>query len=132
MTRAAIFAAVVSLAGPNAARAQTNPPVACTISGIIRSDRTPLPGVVVTLATADGRVVGLTSTAPDGTYLLLNEHNGDLTRFNVDGSPPQLLMQGVHIEPDAFRPPNGAQILHERVDDQRALYVVNLDGSGLV
>ena len=69
--------------------------------------------------------------SPDGTYLLLNEQNGDLTRFDVNGSPPSLLMQGVHVEPDAFRPPNGAQILHERADDQRALYVMNLDGTGV-
>jgi hypothetical protein len=70
--------------------------------------------------------------SPDGTFLLVNEANGDLTRFSLDGTSPQLLMRGVHVEPDAFRPPNGSQILHEREDDQRALYVMNLDGSGVV
>jgi hypothetical protein len=52
-----------------------------------------------------------------------------LTRFNIDGLAPQLLMQGVHIEPDAFRPASGTQMLYEREDDQRALYLANLDGS---
>ena len=70
--------------------------------------------------------------APDGTFLLVNEENGNLTRFFMDGSSPQTILQGVHIEPDAFRPPDGAQILYERDDDQRALYVMNLDATNVV
>jgi Tol biopolymer transport system component len=70
--------------------------------------------------------------APDGRFLLVNEDNGNLTRFFVDGSPPEPLLQGVHIERDAFRPPDGAQILYERDDDQGALYLMNLDATNVV
>jgi Tol biopolymer transport system component len=68
--------------------------------------------------------------SPDGTFLLVNEANGDLTRFSVDGGSPQRLMQGVHISPDAFRPPAGNQILYVRDDDQGALYMTSIDGPG--
>jgi Tol biopolymer transport system component len=68
----------------------------------------------------------------DGRSILVNEDTGALTRYFLDGSPEQPLLQGVHIEPDAFRPPDGAQILYERDDDQRALYVMDVDGANPV
>jgi len=67
--------------------------------------------------------------APDGASLLVNESDGDLARYFVDGSPTQPMLEGVSLEPDAFRPPDGAQILYEREDDLGALYVMNADGS---
>lgn len=66
---------------------------------------------------------------PDGRSLVVNDSTGGLTRYFVDGSPAQTLMDGVHLEPDAFRPPDGSQILYERADDLGSLYVVNADGS---
>jgi Tol biopolymer transport system component len=70
--------------------------------------------------------------SPDGKSILVNEDTGNLTRYFIDGSSPQPLLQGVHIEPDAFRPPNGSQLLYERDDDQRALYVMDVDGGNPV
>jgi hypothetical protein len=67
--------------------------------------------------------------APDGRSLLVNDSHGVLTRHFVDGSTSQLVLEGVHLEPDAFRPPDGSQILYERADDPGALYVMNADGS---
>jgi Tol biopolymer transport system component len=67
--------------------------------------------------------------SPDGTFLLVNESNGNLARYFIDGRPSEVLLEGVHIEPDAFRPPTGGQILYERNDDQRALWVMNADGT---
>jgi Tol biopolymer transport system component len=68
--------------------------------------------------------------APDSASLLVNERDGRLTRLFVDGSQPQLLLEGGHTGPGAFRPPDGGQILYERVDDPGALFVMNADGSG--
>jgi len=67
--------------------------------------------------------------SPDGTFLLVNEDNGDLGRYFLDGRAPQPLLQGVHIEPEAFQPPVGTRILYERDDDQRALWTMNVDGT---
>ncbi len=66
--------------------------------------------------------------APDG-MLLVNEPDGRLTRYALDGKPPVRVLDGVHLEPDAFRPPNGTQLLYERDEEAGALYVMNADGS---
>ena len=42
----------------------------CTITGIVTSGRTALPGVVISLATSDRQPVDATSSAPDGSYAL--------------------------------------------------------------
>ena len=70
--------------------------------------------------------------APDGTSLLVNsrEQPFTLTRYFVDGSAPAVLLTGVHLLADAFRPPDGAQILYQREDGGGALFVMNADGSG--
>jgi dipeptidyl aminopeptidase/acylaminoacyl peptidase len=67
--------------------------------------------------------------SPDGTSLLVNDGDRRLTRYFVDKSPARLVLEGVHIGPEAFQPPAGNQILYEREDDPGALYVVNADGS---
>ena len=48
--------------------------------------------------------------APDGRSLLVNHSHGVLTRHFVDGSASQPVLEGAHLEPDAFRPPDGSQI----------------------
>jgi len=68
--------------------------------------------------------------SPDGTSLLVNDSAGRLTRYFVDGSPAQVVLEGVGIGPDAYQPPLGAQILYERINDPGALYIINADGSG--
>src|ERR1051326_8676959 len=62
---ACLLAAALCPAFP---RAQS--PSDCVVAGTIASGATPLPGVVVTLAGADGQTVGITSTPPDGSYAL--------------------------------------------------------------
>jgi dipeptidyl aminopeptidase/acylaminoacyl peptidase len=71
----------------------------------------------------------LVEWAPDAASLLVNEPDGRVTRYFLDGSAPRVLLEHAHIEPDAFRPPDGAQLLYRRDDDQGALYVMNQDGS---
>jgi hypothetical protein len=66
---------------------------------------------------------------PDGGSLLVNLPTGELTRYFLDRTPPRPLLQGVHIEPDPFLPPDGGQMLYEREDDQRALWIMNVDGT---
>ena len=68
--------------------------------------------------------------APDGRSLLVNDGDGRLLRYFVNGSPARLLFDGVRLEPDAFRPPDGAQVLYERDEERGALYVMDRDGSG--
>jgi Tol biopolymer transport system component len=68
--------------------------------------------------------------APDGRSLLVNDGDGRFLRYFVDGSPARLLFDGVRLEPDAFRPPDGAQVLYKRDEEPGALYVMDRDGSG--
>jgi hypothetical protein len=49
-------------------RAQSSP--ACTVGGVIVSGRTPLPGVVVSIAGADAHAVDATASGTDGIYVL--------------------------------------------------------------
>lgn len=67
--------------------------------------------------------------SPDSASILVNGQDGTLVRYFVTASAPQPVLQGVHIEPDAFRPPDGTQLLYERDDDLGALYAVDADGS---
>jgi Tol biopolymer transport system component len=67
--------------------------------------------------------------SPDGKSLLVNDADMRLVRYFLDGSPEQAVLNGVHLEPDPFRPPLGSQVLYERDDDPGALYVMNADGS---
>ena len=68
--------------------------------------------------------------APDGESILVNDSNGGLVRYFVNGSAAQPILEGVRLEPEAFRPPDGSQILYERDNDPGALYVMDADGSG--
>ena len=67
--------------------------------------------------------------APDGRSLLVNDSHGVLTRHFVDGSASQLVLEGVHLEPDAFRPPDGSQILSSARMTQGPSTIMNADGS---
>lgn len=67
--------------------------------------------------------------APDGRSLLVNDQNARLLRFSLDGSAPAVLLENAHLQPDAFRPPHGDEILYARTDDLGALYVMKADGS---
>ncbi|HTK29547.1 MAG TPA: TonB-dependent receptor [Vicinamibacterales bacterium] len=78
LNRKAVVAAAALLAAAFAPlRAQTGPP--CTISGRVTANALPLPGVVLALTTPDGQAVDVTSTAPDGTYVLKAPAAGTLT-----------------------------------------------------
>lgn len=67
--------------------------------------------------------------APDGDSLLVNDRDGSLFRYSVHGSPPRLLVDGVHLDADAVRPPDGADLLFERAAEPGTLYVMAGDGS---
>ena len=64
----AVAGAALASALGSQPRAQT-PPV-CAVAGTIVSGRSALPGVVVSLATVDAQPVDVTSTSPDGAYML--------------------------------------------------------------
>ena len=66
---------------------------------------------------------------PDGNALLVNDRNGALSRYSVHGSPPRLLVDGVRLAADPVRPPDGADLLYERVAERASLYVMARDGS---
>jgi Tol biopolymer transport system component len=68
--------------------------------------------------------------APGGASILVSDRDGRLTRYFVDGSPARAILDGVHLEPDAFRPPDGAQLLYERHEERGAIYVMDVAGSG--
>jgi len=87
-------------------------------------------GAPIVLTAVPTSIPDAVEWAPDGKSLLVNDSNGVLTRYFVDGSAGEPMLEGVHLEPDAFRPPDGSQILYERTDDPGALYVMNADGSG--
>jgi trimeric autotransporter adhesin len=51
-------------------RAQATPAQSCVVAGTISAGRVPLPGVVVSLTTADNQPADITSSGSDGTYAL--------------------------------------------------------------
>ena len=65
--------------------------------------------------------------APDGRSILVVDVDLRLTRFFLDGSPPAILLNGVHLEPDAFRPPDGAEVLFERDAEPGTIYALRLE-----
>jgi Tol biopolymer transport system component len=66
---------------------------------------------------------------PDGDALLVDDADGRLFRYSIYGSPRRLLVDGVHLDADASRPPDGAEILYERVAEPGALYLMTRDGT---
>jgi Tol biopolymer transport system component len=69
--------------------------------------------------------------APDGRSILVLDADLQLTRFFLDGSPLATLLQGVHLEPDAFRPPDGAEVLYERDAEPGTIYALRLEDSSV-
>ena len=67
--------------------------------------------------------------SPDGTYLLLTNLEGDLVRFNADGSGATFVASDMLVH--EFQPPNGAQVLVEPMSGERALGLMNPDGTDL-
>src|SRR5690348_8062295 len=76
----AVVLAGVTLAfvGTGSANAQPTDSNSCRISGTVTSSGTPLPGVALTLTTADGRTIESSSTAPDGSFQLRVRGEGEL------------------------------------------------------
>jgi YD repeat-containing protein len=67
--------------------------------------------------------------APDGRSIVVVDADMRLTRYFLDGSPPTILLEGVLLEPDAFRPPDGAEVLFQREDEPGTLYAMGLDSA---
>ena len=89
---------------------------------------------------ADGSAVVMVSAVPmampaavvwtiDGSSLLVNEPDGSLFLYPTHGSPSRLLVEGVHLDAGALRPPAGAEVLYRREADSGTLYVMARDGS---
>ena len=66
---------------------------------------------------------------PDSDALLMNDADGRIFRHSIHGSPGRLVVDAVHLEPNASRAPDGAELLYERDGDPGALYVMARDGS---
>ena len=67
--------------------------------------------------------------APDSRSLLVEEKGGRLLRYPANGTQAQVVVDGVHLEPGASRPPVGAELLFERTAEPGVLYVMARDGS---
>jgi Tol biopolymer transport system component len=69
--------------------------------------------------------------SPDSSALIVNTADGRLLRYKLDGATaPIVLADGVHVQPGAFRPPDGSQILYQPNTAETALMVMNADGTG--
>ena len=67
--RAALVGGCLFAAAPRfPLHADQSPPPACSVGGTITSGRMPLPGVVVSVVDADGRVADTSTSALDGSY----------------------------------------------------------------
>jgi Tol biopolymer transport system component len=70
--------------------------------------------------------------SPDGRSIIVNTQDLRLLRYDASGqTPPIVLAEGVHVQPGAFRPPDGAQILYQPEGiSGTALWLMNADGTG--
>lgn len=69
--------------------------------------------------------------SPDGSFLLLTTADARVTRYDATGSTAPIdIAQHAHVQPGAFRPPDGREILYQPDTTDHALYVMNADGSG--
>ena len=69
--------------------------------------------------------------APDGRSILVVDADMRLTSYFLDGSPPAILLNHVHLEPDAFRPPDGPEVLYEREDEPGTIYALRLEDAAV-
>jgi Tol biopolymer transport system component len=89
-------------------------------------------GTVTILTTDPIDLPDYVEWSPDGRSIYLGR-NADVRLWRYDASRrggPVLVAEGVHVQPGAFRPPDGAQILFQPdVSDRTALWVMNADGT---
>jgi Tol biopolymer transport system component len=92
--------------------------------------------VVADLDGSNARVISTTRVqdgdpgiwSADSTFLLMMNASENLYRYNVDGSPPQLVAH--QAMPRAFLPPDGHQFIFEELaPGQRSLGVMSADGT---
>lgn len=67
--------------------------------------------------------------SPDGSFILLTDGDGDTMRYPIGGGTVALLASDVLIQAGAFQPPDGGAVLYEQLSGDRALGLMNADGT---
>ena len=65
--------------------------------------------------------------SPDGTFILLNNVQGDLVRYNANGDAPVVVLRQTYMH--GFQPPTGQKVLYETITGGRTLGLMNADGT---
>ena len=106
---------------------QAGPDVAQFDLAVVRRDG----GSVRILTLTPVGVPELVEWSADGDSIIVNTADARLTRYDVTGThPPLVVAEGVHVQPGGFRPPDGAQILYQPDGiPGTALWVMNADGT---
>jgi hypothetical protein len=65
--------------------------------------------------------------SPDGTFILLNNGEGNLMRYSAEGGAPVIVAQATFAH--AFQPPAGGRVLYETITGSRTLGLMNPDGT---
>jgi len=92
--------------------------------------------VIANLDGTDARVVSTATISdgdpfawsPDGTFILLNNVDGNLIRYNANGNAPVVVLRGTYMH--GFQPPTGRKVLYETITGGRTLGLMNPDGTG--
>ena len=87
-------------------------------------------GAVTVVTTAPIGTPELVDWSPDSSGLIVNTADAALVRYDLARTtPPTVIAERVHVQPGAFRPPDGAQILYQPDDRAVGLWVMNADGT---
>ena len=67
--------------------------------------------------------------SPDSSYVLRNDGDFVIHRYDLAGGAPTVLARDAFIQGNPFQPPTGDRILYESPTLGRSLWVMNADGS---
>jgi Tol biopolymer transport system component len=92
--------------------------------------------VVANLNGSDARTISTATISdgdpfawsPDSTFILLNNVDGDLVRYNANGHAPVVVLRQTYMH--GFQPPTGQKVLYETLTGGRTLGLMNPDGTG--
>ena len=91
--------------------------------------------VIANLNGTDARVVSTATVSdgdpfqwsPDGTFILLNNVEGNLVRYNANGDAPVIVLRQTYMH--GFQPPAGQKVLYETITGGRTLGLMDADGT---